>query len=80
MTVRHAEPEPARSWRAWLQMANLLLARCGGRQAFSGTVFEGSYQLREGELIPSITGTAFITAESRLILSPGDPFLAGIRV
>ncbi len=45
-----------------------------------GTVFEGSYQLREGELIPSITGTAFITAESRLILSPGDPFMAGIRV
>jgi 4-hydroxyproline epimerase len=44
-----------------------------------GTVFEGSYQLREGKLIPSITGAAFITAESRLILSPGDPFLLGIR-
>jgi 4-hydroxyproline epimerase len=44
-----------------------------------GTVFEGSYQLRDGQLIPSITGTAFITAEGRLILSPGDPFLAGIR-
>ncbi len=44
-----------------------------------GTIFDGSYQLREGQLIPSITGTAFITAESRLILSPGDPFLAGIR-
>jgi len=44
-----------------------------------GTVFEGSYQLRDGKLIPSITGTAFITAESRLILSPGDPFVAGIR-
>ena len=44
-----------------------------------GTVVEGSYQLREGELIPSITGTAFITAEGRLILSPGDPFLMGIR-
>ncbi|MGA9670710.1 MAG: proline racemase family protein [Terracidiphilus sp.] len=44
-----------------------------------GTVFEGSYQLREGKLIPSITGTAFITGESRLILSPGDSFRAGIR-
>ena len=44
-----------------------------------GTIFEGSYQLREGQLIPSITGTAFITAESRLILSSGDPFPAGIR-
>jgi 4-hydroxyproline epimerase len=44
-----------------------------------GTVFEGSYELRDGKLIPSITGTAFITAESRLILTPGDPFSAGIR-
>ena len=44
-----------------------------------GTVFEGSYELRDGMLIPSITGTAFITAESRLIVSPGDPFSAGIR-
>jgi len=44
-----------------------------------GTIFEGSYQQREGNLIPSISGTAFITAESQLLLSPGDPFLAGIR-
>ena len=44
-----------------------------------GTVFEGSYEMRDGKLIPSITGTAFITAECRLILSPGDPFPAGIR-
>jgi proline racemase len=44
-----------------------------------GTVFEGSYELRDGKLIPSITGTAFITAESKLIVSPGDPFSAGIR-
>jgi 4-hydroxyproline epimerase len=44
-----------------------------------GTVFEGSYELRDGKLIPSITGTAFITAESQLILSPGDPFSLGIR-
>jgi 4-hydroxyproline epimerase len=43
------------------------------------TVFEGSYRLRDGELIPSVTGTAFITAECRLILSAGDPFVTGIR-
>jgi 4-hydroxyproline epimerase len=45
-----------------------------------GTVFEGSYQLREGQIIPSITGRAFITAESRLIIDPGDPFSKGIQV
>jgi 4-hydroxyproline epimerase len=44
-----------------------------------GTVFEGSYQMREGEIIPSITGSAYITAESRLILDPDDPFATGIR-
>ncbi len=45
------------------------------------TMFEGSYRLRNGtasEIIPSITGSAFITSESKLILQPGDPFRAGI--
>ena len=49
------------------------------QESILGTVFEGSFQLRDGSLIPSITGSAFITAESRLILDPGDPFSAGIR-
>lgn len=44
-----------------------------------GTVFEGKYELHDGKLIPSITGTAFITGEGRLIVSPGDPFSMGIR-
>ena len=44
-----------------------------------GTVFEASYRRHEDKIIPSITGKAFITAESRLILSPGDPFATGIR-
>jgi 4-hydroxyproline epimerase len=43
------------------------------------TVFEGSYQLSDGKLIPSITGSAYITAESLLILNPDDPFQMGIR-
>jgi len=43
------------------------------------TVFEGSYQIRGDKLIPSITGTAFITAESHLILNPDDPFSMGIH-
>jgi 4-hydroxyproline epimerase len=45
------------------------------------TTFEGSYRLRNGtpsEIIPSITGSAFITSESKLILQPADPFPAGI--
>jgi len=47
-----------------------------------GTCFEGSYRLLNGsprEVIPSITGSAFITAETNLFLHPDDPFRAGIR-
>jgi 4-hydroxyproline epimerase len=43
------------------------------------TVFEGSYQLRAGNVIPRISGNAHITAESRLIFNPDDPFSRGIR-
>ena len=49
------------------------------QESILGTVFEGSFRLRDGNLIPSITGSAFITAESRLFLDPRDPFSAGIR-
>jgi 4-hydroxyproline epimerase len=51
------------------------------QQGILGTSFEASYRLRNGsprEVIPSITGYAFITSESKLILQPGDPFPAGI--
>jgi 4-hydroxyproline epimerase len=51
------------------------------QEGILGTWFEGSYRLRNGttsEVIPSITGSAFITSESKLILQPGDPFPAGI--
>ncbi len=51
------------------------------QEGILGTIFEGSYRLRNGtssEIVPSITGSAFITSESKLILQPGDPFPAGI--
>jgi 4-hydroxyproline epimerase len=45
-----------------------------------GSIFEGSYQ-RAGEpdqVIPSITGRAFVNGETTLILNPDDPFQYGI--
>lgn len=48
-----------------------------------GTVFEGSYRTENGSsrrIVPSITGTAYVTSESRLILHPDDPFRTGIRL
>lgn len=48
------------------------------QESVLGSVFEGSYQNGEGGIIPMITGEAFITAESTLILDPADPFRLGI--
>jgi len=48
------------------------------QESIIGSVFEGSYTPTENGIIPTITGTAFITAESTLILDPGDPFQFGI--
>ena len=53
------------------------------QQGILGTVFEGSYQYQNGqqsrEVVPSITGSAYVTAEARLIMNPNDPFQTGIR-
>jgi 4-hydroxyproline epimerase len=48
------------------------------QESIIGSVFEGSYTPTENGITPTITGTAFITAESTLILDPGDPFQFGI--
>jgi 4-hydroxyproline epimerase len=42
------------------------------------SVFEGSVRLADGQIIPRITGSAFVTAEATLILDPTDPFRTGI--
>jgi len=49
------------------------------QESILGSLFTARYGLRNGEIIPSITGTAFITAESTLILDERDPFIWGIR-
>lgn len=50
------------------------------QQSIVGGVFEGSVSIAEdGRIYPSIKGSAFITAESDLILDERDPFRAGIR-
>ncbi|HEX4022645.1 MAG TPA: proline racemase family protein [Acidobacteriaceae bacterium] len=48
------------------------------QQGILGTVFEGSVTIVNDEIIPSITGTAYVTAETTLILDADDPFRAGI--
>jgi 4-hydroxyproline epimerase len=49
------------------------------QEGILGTVFEGRYRLQDGLVIPTITGSAFITAESKLVLGSEDPFRMGIQ-
>lgn len=48
------------------------------QEGILGTVFEGSVRIENGAIIPSITGLAFVTAESTLLFDPEDPFRNGI--
>jgi 4-hydroxyproline epimerase len=42
------------------------------------TVFEGRVRIEDGKVIPSIMGSAYVTAETTLLFDPADPFRWGI--
>jgi len=48
------------------------------QESIIGGVFEGRFRLCNGALIPSITGKAFVNADSTLLFDPNDPFCMGI--
>jgi 4-hydroxyproline epimerase len=48
------------------------------QEGIVGSVFEGSVQLVDGELVPTIKGSAFVTAEATLILNAADRYCWGI--
>jgi 4-hydroxyproline epimerase len=49
------------------------------QESIVGSVFEGGVKVREGRVYPSITGSAYVNAESELLLDRNDPFCHGIR-
>jgi 4-hydroxyproline epimerase len=49
------------------------------QESIVGSVFEGSVKVRDGKVYPSIKGSAFVNAESELVLDPRDPLCMGIR-
>lgn len=49
------------------------------QESLIGSIFEGTVRLSENAIHPSIKGSAFITAETDLILDDKDPFCMGIR-
>jgi 4-hydroxyproline epimerase len=49
------------------------------QESVVGSVFEGWVEVVDGEIVPSIRGTAYVNAEATLILDERDPFCWGIR-
>jgi 4-hydroxyproline epimerase len=50
------------------------------QESILGTVFEARYAATTGGILPTITAAAHVTAESTLLVTPGDPFPHGIRL
>jgi 4-hydroxyproline epimerase len=48
------------------------------QEGIVGGVFEASVAVRNGRVIPTIQGSAYVTSEARLVLDPRDPFVDGI--
>jgi 4-hydroxyproline epimerase len=49
------------------------------QESIVGSMFEGTVQVRDGQIVPRITGSAYIHAEAWLILDDRDPFRTGIK-
>jgi 4-hydroxyproline epimerase len=49
------------------------------QESIIGSCFEASFEASGDQIIPTITGRAFITAESTLILRKDDPYRWGIK-
>ncbi len=54
------------------------------QESILGTLFEGQIQVSQGDtsgrVLPTITGTAFITSDTHLIFDPADPLRNGVRL
>lgn len=48
------------------------------QESITGSIFEGHVDIADGEIIPFIKGSAFVTAEAELVIDERDPFCWGI--
>lgn len=49
------------------------------QESIVGSVFEGFVTIQDGQIIPTITGSAYVNSEAELILDERDPLCMGIR-
>jgi 4-hydroxyproline epimerase len=50
------------------------------QQSVVGSIFEGKVELSKDEVVPTITGEAWVMAEGNLLIDDRDPFKDGIRM
>jgi 4-hydroxyproline epimerase len=50
------------------------------QESLIGSVFEASFRVEDGKILPRVRGSAFVNAEATLVFDPQDPFALGIRV
>jgi 4-hydroxyproline epimerase len=50
------------------------------QESIIGSLFEGSVRIVGDRIRPRVRGTAYVNAESTLIVDPSDPFAMGIRL
>jgi 4-hydroxyproline epimerase len=48
------------------------------QESIVGTVFEGRVSVNNGQVLPIIKGSAFVTSDANVVLDPRDPFRFGI--
>jgi 4-hydroxyproline epimerase len=48
------------------------------QESIVGSVFEGQIRIEDGQVIPTIKGSAFVSCDAQLIFDPYDPFRYGI--
>jgi 4-hydroxyproline epimerase len=49
------------------------------QESIVGSIFEGSIEVVDGKVFPTIKGSAYVNADATLVLDPHDPFCMGIR-
>ncbi len=49
------------------------------QQSVVGSMFDGSIEIQDGKIIPTITGEAWVMAEGSLLIDERDPFGMGIK-
>jgi 4-hydroxyproline epimerase len=49
------------------------------QESIVGSLFHGSVRILDGEIRPTIRGTAYVNADSAFLLDENDPFCWGIR-